>query len=206
MLEFFKAGGVFMIFLLATSVVGLAFIIERGFALRWGRVIPPDVQDAMSQCQVPEDLVELRQVCEARPSSLSRLVLTAHDHLQRPREENLDAIETRARREVLQLERGLVILEIVVGIAPLLGLVGTIHGLIRLFGDLSRSGMADNSVLAAGIAIALNTTLTGLLIAIPSLVAWSYYNKKVETLTVEMETLCDEFLRRFYAGGKRNRL
>jgi biopolymer transport protein ExbB len=66
-------------------------------------------------------------------------------------------------------------------------------------------GLADNAVLAAGIAIALNTTLMGLLIAIPSLVAWSYYNKKVQTLTVEMETLCDEFLRRYYSSAKRVR-
>jgi biopolymer transport protein ExbB len=205
MFEFFRAGGVFMIFLLATSVVGLAFIIERGLALRWGKVIPRDVEDAASKCQAPEDLPGLRQACQARPSSFSRLLLTAQEHLQRPRQENIDAIETRARHEVLQLERGLVVLEIVVGIAPLLGLVGTIHGLIRLFGDLSRSGLADNSVLAAGIAIALNTTLMGLLIAIPSLIAWSYYNKKVETLTVEMETLCDEFLRRHYSGGKKVR-
>lgn len=195
-----------MILLVATSVVALAFIIERGTALRWGKVIPPDVEKAASQCLVPEDLTELRQICQARPSSFSRLLLTAHDHLQRPRQENVDAIETRARHEVLQLERGLVVLEIVVGIAPLLGLVGTIHGLIRLFGDLGRSGLQDNSVLASGIAIALNTTLMGLLIAIPSLIAWSYYNKKVENLTVEMETLCDEFLRRYYSGGKRARV
>jgi len=205
MLEFFTAGGVFMIFLLITSVVGLAFIIERGLALRWGRVIPPDVEEAAQKCQAPEDLTDLRQVCQSRPSSFSRLMLTAHDHLQRPRQENVDAIETRARHEVLQLERGLVVLEIVVGIAPLLGLVGTIHGLIRLFGDLGHSGLADNSVLAAGIAIALNTTLMGLLTAIPSLVAWSYYNKKVETLSVEMETLCDEFLRRYYSAGRKAR-
>jgi biopolymer transport protein ExbB len=205
MLEFFRAGGVFMIFLLATSVVGLTFIIERGLALRWGKVIPSEVEDAASKYLAPEDLPDLRQACQARPSSFSRLLLTAQEHLQRPRQENIDAIETRARHEVLQLERGLVVLEIVVGIAPLLGLVGTIHGLIRLFGDLGRSGLADNSVLAAGIAIALNTTLMGLLIAIPSLIAWSYYNKKVETLTVEMETLCDEFLRRHYSGGKKVR-
>lgn len=202
MIEFFRAGGVFMFFLLATSVIGLAFIIERGLALRWGKVIPPDVEDALNKCHAPEDIPELRRVCQARPSNFSRLLITAQDHLQRPREENTDALETRARHEVLQLERGLVVLEIVVGIAPLLGLVGTIHGLIRLFGDLGRAGLADNSVLAAGIAIALNTTLMGLLIAIPSLVAWSYYNKKVETLTVEMETLCDEFLRRYYSGKK----
>src|SRR5690242_2974605 len=205
MLEFFTAGGVFMIFLLATSVVGLTFIIERGFALRWSKVIPRDVEETMNKCHAPEDLPELRELCEARPSNFSRVLLTAHDHLQRPRQENVDAVETRARHEVLQLERGLVVLEIVVGIAPLLGLVGTIHGLMRLFSDLGRNGLADNSVLAAGIAIALNTTLMGLLIAIPSLIAWSYYNKKVETLTVEMETLCDEFLRRYYSAAKRVR-
>ena len=85
-----------------------------------------------------------------------------------------------------------------VGIAPLLGLVGTVYGLITLFGDLSRVGLGDNAALAKGIGIALYTTLMGLLIAIPSLVAWSYYTKKVETLAVEMETLCDEFLRRNY--------
>jgi biopolymer transport protein ExbB len=205
MVEFVQAGGVFMIFLLATSVVALAFIIERGLALRWGNVIPEEVENAVNKCHLPEDLPALRQTCQEVPSSFSRLVLTAQDHLQRPRQENLDAVETRARHEVLQLDRGLVILEVIVGIAPLLGLVGTIHGLIRLFGDLGRTGVADNSVLAAGIAIALNTTLTGLLIAIPSLVAWSYFSKKVETLTVEMETLLDEFLRRSYAGGKKAR-
>jgi biopolymer transport protein ExbB len=202
MLDFLKAGGPFMILLVLTSIVGLTFIIERGLALRWGRVIPRDVEQAVNRCQQTEDLTELRQVCHARPSSFSRLLLTAHDHLHRPRQETVDAIETRARHEVLQLERGLVVLEIVVGIAPLLGLVGTIHGLIRLFGDLGRSGLSDNTALAGGIAIALNTTLMGLLIAIPSLVAWSYFNKKVETLTVEMETLCDEFLGRLYSISK----
>jgi biopolymer transport protein ExbB len=202
MIDFLKAGGPFMILLVMTSIVGLTFIIERGLALRWGKVIPPDVEQAVNRCQQGQDLGELRQVCHARPSSFSRLLLTAHDHLHRPRQETVDALETRARHEVLHLERGLVVLEIVVGIAPLLGLVGTIHGLIRLFGDLGRMGMGDNSALAGGIAIALNTTLMGLLIAIPSLAAWSYFNKKVETLTVEMETLCDEFLRRCYSMTK----
>src|SRR5262245_13274403 len=106
MLEFLKAGGPFMILLVATSVVGLTFIIERGFALRWRRVIPEQVEEAVSHCQGAEDLTELREVCHASPSSFSSLVLTAHDHLQRPRQENVDAIETRARHEVLQLERG----------------------------------------------------------------------------------------------------
>lgn len=191
-----------MILLLATSVVGLAFIIERGLALRWRRIIPLRIESALEGCRSREDLARFRQLCAETPSPLSTLLAVANDHLGRSREESVDALQTRARYEVLQLERGLVVIEVIVGIAPLLGLVGTIHGLITLFGDLGTGGPADNATLAKGIAIALNTTLSGLLIAIPALVAWSYYTKKVETLAVEMETICDEFLRRHHKTGR----
>jgi biopolymer transport protein ExbB len=76
--------------------------------------------------------------------------------------------------------------------------VGTIYGLILLFAELGSTGMADNNALATGISLALRATLLGLVTAIPALIAWSYYNSKVETMAVEMETLCDEFLRRLY--------
>ena len=198
MWEFLKAGGPFMFLLVMTSVVGLTFIIERGLALRWKKVIPPEVEETVDRCRSKADLDVLHVVCHSQPSALSRLLMIAAEHLNWPKGENVDAIQTRARHEVAQLERGLVVLEIVVGIAPLLGLVGTIHGLITLFGDLGRAGLSDNTAMARGIAIALNTTLGGLLTAIPSLIAWSYYNKKVETLAIELETLCDEFLRRYY--------
>ena len=167
------------------------------------KVIPSKVEFAVENWRSREDVPRLREVCGENPSAFSRVVMVAQDHLNCPREENADAIQTRARHEVLQLERGLVVLEVVVGIAPLLGLVGTIHGLITLFHDLGGVGLADNTVVARGIGITLNTTLMGLLIAIPSLVCWSYYTKKVETLAIEMETLCDEFLRRHYRADKR---
>jgi biopolymer transport protein ExbB len=198
MWDFIRAGGPFMILLVGTSVVGLTFIIERGLALRWSKVIPARLETTLANCRSREDTARLRQVAAEETSSLGRLTMVAIDHLNSPREENVDAVENCARREVLELERGLVVLEVVVGIAPLLGLVGTIHGLTTLFGDLGNVGSGDNASLAKGIAIALNTTLTGLLIAVPALVTWSYYTKKVETLTVELETLCDEFLRRHY--------
>jgi len=190
----------FIVILILTSIVGLTFIIERGLALRWRRVIPREIETATENCRAKKDVGALLEVCEAHPSPISRLLLKAHEHRAWPREENVDALEIRARYEVTRLERGLVILEIVVGIAPLLGLVGTIYGLIILFGGLGEAGLSDNSVLAEGIALALNATLLGLMTAIPSLIAWSYYNKKVETLAVEMETICDEFIRRLYRG------
>ena len=97
-----------------------------------------------------------------------------------------------------RLERGLVVLEIIVGIAPLLGLVGTILGMMTAFGNVGKSGQIDPAELAKGISLILRATLFGLLIAIPSLIFWSYYSKKVESIAIEMESMCDEFLRRQY--------
>jgi len=180
-----------------TSIVGLTFIIERAFALRWRRVVPSEIEAAVRSCHTPEDVPMLKRVCEQHDSPMSRLLLVAAEHLHWPKVDNVDATQTRARREVIRLERGLVVLEIIVGIAPLLGLVGTIVGMMSAFSDVGQS-LNNASKLAKDIATILNATLLGLLIAIPSLIFWSYYNKKVEAIAVEMEGLCDEFIRRQY--------
>jgi len=184
--------------LILTSTVGLAFIIERAFALRWRRIVPAAVEAAVQSCQTPEDIPMLRRVCQQHNSVISRLLLLAADHLDWPKTEAVDAIQTRARHEILRLERGLVVLEIIVGIAPLLGLVGTILGMMSVFADVGQTGLTDAGKLAQGIALILRATLFGLMIAIPSLIFWSYYTKKVESFAIEMETICEEFIRRQY--------
>jgi biopolymer transport protein ExbB len=188
----------FEIIMSVTSLVGLAFIIERGLALRWNRVMPRAVESAAENSRTAEDRSALRRLCEQSRAPLARLLLLAEKNMDLTQEENEAALQTRARQEIVHLERGLVILEIVVGIAPLLGLVGTIYGMMALFGSLSESGLGDNTVLAKGISLILRFTMMGLLIAIPSLIAWNYYTKKVEMLAVEMETVCSEFIRRQY--------
>ncbi len=188
--------------LVLTSVIGLTFIVERGLALRWRKVLPPEIEAAVESCQTPEDVPMLKRVCQQNTSPLSRLLLLAVDHLTWPKADNTDALQTRARHEIVRLERGLVVLEIIVGIAPLLGLVGTIVGMMTAFGDVGQAAQIDAAKLAQGIALILRATLIGLLIAIPALITWSYYTKKVEMLAVEMETLCDEFVRRQYREGK----
>ena len=185
-----------------TSVVGVGVILWRGWVLRWSQVVPPPITAALAECRAPEDLKKLRWHCEQNPSPLARLLLLAADHWDWPKADNVDSLETAARHEIVRLERGLVVLEIIVGIAPLLGLVGTIAGMMTLFGDIGQSGLGDAARLAKGIALILNATLIGLLIAIPSLIFWSYFSKKVEVLAVEMETLCDEFIRKQYAEKK----
>ena len=181
-----------------TSVVALAFIIERGLMLRWHKVVPPQIEKAVETCQAADDIATLRRACEKNASPLGRLLLRATDHLSWPKADNVDALQTQARHEIVRLERGLVVLEIIVGIAPLLGLVGTIIGMMTVFGDIGQAGLNDAAKLAQGIAFILIATLAGLLIAIPALIFWSYYTKKVEMLAVEMETICDEFIRRQY--------
>ncbi|MFO1488328.1 MAG: MotA/TolQ/ExbB proton channel family protein [Verrucomicrobiota bacterium] len=184
--------------LIVTSIVGLTFIIALGRTLRWQKVLPREIETAVASCHGPEDVPMLRRACAQHDAPLSRLLLLAADHLEWPKVDNVEAIQTQARHEIVRLERGLVVLEIIVGIAPLLGLVGTIVGMMAVFGDLGQTGLNDAAKLAQGIALILRATLIGLLIAIPALVFWSYYTKKVETLAVEMEALCEEFIRRQY--------
>jgi biopolymer transport protein ExbB len=186
------------VLLFVTSVVGLTFIVERGIALRWRRVVPSAVEAAVESCRASEDVPMLRRVCEQHNSPMSRLLLLTAEHLDWPKTEAVDAVQTRARQEIARLERGLVVLEIIVGIAPLLGLVGTILGMMTAFGNVGKSGQIDPAELAKGISLILRATLFGLLIAIPSLIFWSYYSKKVESIAIEMESMCDEFLRRQY--------
>jgi biopolymer transport protein ExbB len=188
-----------------TSVVGLGVVIWRAWALGWEKNVPSRLTSALNECRSPEDLKNVRALCDSQSSPLARLIRLASDRLDWPSADNAGSIESSARYEVVKLERGLVVLEIIVGIAPLLGLVGTIIGMIGVFGDLGQTGlnnMNDASKLAQGISLILRTTLIGLLISIPSLVAWSYFSKKVEVIAVEMETLCDEFIRRQYRDKK----
>src|SRR6266581_9609082 len=193
----------FIIALIITSIIAVTFIVERGIALRWKKVIPAAVESAVFNYQSGRDLPMLRGICEQHPSTQSRLLLFVSEHFDWPKSESVDVLETRARHEVSKLERGLVVLEIIVGIAPLLGLVGTIVGMMGAFADVGTAGLADAAKLAQGISLILRATLIGLLIAIPALISWSYYSKKVELLAVEMETLCDEFVRRQYREGKK---
>ena len=189
----------FILFLLGvTSVISLAFIIDRGLALRRNVILPPPVVDSLDLCETRSDVNTLLRFCQQHERApLARLTTTTIEHLDWAKPDNVEALQTRARHEVSRMERGMVVLEIITGIAPLLGLVGTVFGLIEIFGEMP-SPEADTADFAGGISLALYATLSGLSIAIPSLVAWSIYNKRIETFAIEMEMLLDKFLRRQY--------
>jgi len=190
------------VLLALTSVIGLAIIGERSLALRWPKVVPPQITAAVAACRTRDDVKMLVHICTKNPSALGRLLQLAAERLDWSKEDNVEALQSAARHEIVRLERRLVVLEIIVGIAPLLGLVGTIVGMMTLFGNVGQTGLNDVARLAGGIGLILKTTLIGLLIAIPSLIAWSYFSKKVEVFAVEMEALCEDFIRRQYHGKK----
>jgi len=187
-------GGPFVWLLLGLSVTALTLVLERAWSLRRERILPRPLLDALAD----GDVSRLRGACQARPSPLARLIVSILDHLPWPKSENVAALEVRARQEIAGLERGLVVLEIIVGVAPLLGLVGTIYGIIPLLGEFGSNLQADNAFIAKGMSIALYKTVLGLLVAMPALAAWSVFNKRVELLGLELEGVCDTLIRRHY--------
>ena len=189
--------------LILASTISLFLIFERGLALRQSVIIPFRVVELQGICKTEDNLLTLRTTANKIQSPYSRLIACAIDHLHLTREENMEMLQTRARSEVAKMERGIVVLEIITGIAPLLGLVGTIFGLITLFQGMGVEASAEQTALfSQGISIALKATLLGLVVAIPSLIGWSYFNRKVETLAIEMENLCDQFLYEQYRNNE----
>ncbi len=205
--QFFVHGGFFMYLLLACSLVAVATMILRGWALRRDQVLPPAIWNEIEALAPGENrraLAKLEELVADDPTPLGRVTHVCLRHIEWPRSENVEAVQTRAKREVIRMESGLVVLEVIVGIAPLIGLLGAVSGLVTVFASLGTSEtIADPRGLALGISEALNTTIVGLAIAIPSLIAYSYYSKKVETLSAEMEAIISGLLAKCYSRKSR---
>jgi len=201
MLGFFARGGLFMWPLLACSIVSLTTMILRGLALRRKNVMPQLIEQEIERLAPGESPELLSRIVHNDPSSLARITRVALQYLRAPRSENIEAVQTRARHEMVRLEKGLIVLEVIVGIAPLLGLIGAVSGLVHVFSHLGLSGGAsDTRQIALGIAEALNATVFGLSIAVPTLIGFTYFSRKVEVMSVEMETLVVELINKLYYG------
>src|SRR5437016_9305608 len=200
-MSFFVKGGLFMWPLLACSIISVTTMILRGVALREKNVMPLVIQGEIERLVPGASPERLSRLVHHDSSSLARIARVALQHLRGPRSENVEVVETRARHEMVRLEKGLIVLEVITGIAPLLGLIGAVSGLVHVFSHLGlSSGASDTRQIALGIAEALNATVFGLSIAVPTLVAFSYFSKKVEVMSVEMETLVVELIAKCYFG------
>jgi len=188
--QFLLKGGPFMIPLALTSVVGITAIIYKLLSLSGGRVIPADLAHKVANFHdlAAADRTEpvLREF-ERGGSTLARLAAVAVRHRGKPQQDIILAVEASAREETSRLHAGIGVLDIVITIAPLLGLLGTASGLVAIFDGLGVS--EDYLAVARGIAMALNTTIFGLAIAVPCVVAHGYFTRRIEVLTARLESL-----------------
>jgi len=181
------AGGWLMLPILACSVIAMAIIVERFFMLRKKKVLPAnlvvDVWRLASSKQLTEEKVREYQM----GSPLGRVVAAGLANRHKDRDSMKVSIEEVGGQVAHELERYLNALGTIAAITPLLGLLGTVVGMIKVFTNITTVGVGNPAVLAGGISQALITTASGLMIAIPALIFYRYFRGKVDGLVVDME-------------------
>jgi biopolymer transport protein ExbB len=174
-MDLLNNAGIFLYPLAVCSFIAVFITIERLLALRNSKVIPRNMVDAF----VSGDIEKV----ESSMQSVTGRIVTFY----RERSPDPEALNAYARLEVSRMERGMFLLEVVIGAAPLLGLLGTVTGLTQVFGGFSAdTGLPDPAAFITGIALALNTTILGLAIAIPALAAHAYLLRRVESLAARI--------------------
>lgn len=189
MMEILRSGGPVMIPLAACSVLALAIIAERFWNLREEKVLPPDEVTRLRHLIDEGEFERAEEFASSRPGPLNNILIAALEVRDAEREFIREVVRDAGRQEVPGLERYLGSLGTIASVSPLLGLLGTVLGMIRVFGIISQQGVGQADALAGGISEAMITTATGLAIAIPALAAYNYLVGKAEGLVLEIERL-----------------
>ncbi|MDQ8193070.1 MotA/TolQ/ExbB proton channel family protein [Coraliomargarita sp. SDUM461004] len=174
-MDIFIHAGIFIYPLALCSLIAVFITFERLIALRSSRVMPASWMAVLSSGRM--------EGIEGDSASVAGRIVQFY-HTRQP---DADALKAYARLEVSRMERGVFLLEVVIGAAPLIGLLGTVTGLTQVFSGFSaETGLPDPATFIRGIALALNTTILGLAIAIPALAAHAYVLRRVESLAVRI--------------------
>jgi len=188
-LEVLQKSGIVGYLIFALSVVALAIVLEKLYVLRMRKLVPKDDLRLLVEFFGQGDIGSAVELCRKRKSLLSKIVIETIRNMGQHRKDNfLHAFEVSARRYVIELERGLTLLATTAAVSPLLGLLGTVLGMVKIFGVLTGGGALGNpQQLSAGIAEALLTTIMGLIVAIPAIVMYNVFNKKLDKIATELE-------------------
>lgn len=188
-------GGVIMWPILICSIVALAIAIERFYSLRRVSIDTREFMDVIRTAMRQNRVQEAVEICDETNAPISRIVKAGLLKYNRSKEDIREAIEDAGHLEVPRLERYMSALATCANIAPLLGLLGTVQGMINCFATIEhKQGQVNPSDLAEGIATALITTFAGLTVAIPTLVVYNYLVSRVENMVVEMEISSSELI------------
>jgi biopolymer transport protein ExbB len=193
MWELVRAGGPFMAPIILCSIAAVGILLERLWTLQRKRVLPEELVKKLSSFaesgQVSPKFIEALE----KNSPLGRVLAAALANRDRGREIMMERVQDTGRHVVHELERFLNTLGTIASISPLLGLLGTVTGIIRAFNAVMLGGMGDPRLLAGGISEALITTAGGLAVAIPSFIAYRYLRGKVERIVIDMEKIAVTF-------------
>ncbi len=187
MFELVQSGGVVMLFILLALIATIAIAAERFWALRRGSVIPKDLKPQVLKWARNRSLDEKHLQRLADSSPLGAVMAAALRYREQPREVMLASVEDVGRHTVHELEKPVTWLSVIADVAPLLGLLGTVVGMIKVFASIMEYGVGDAGVLAGGISQALITTAAGLVVAIPALLLYRYLKSRLDDLSIEME-------------------
>ncbi len=187
MLEMIYEGGIMMIPLFLCSILVVTIAFERGFSLRRKKVIKSESVWVVENVSGKDDINKTLAHCKNSNDAFSNIInATLTSYIDNPRDIK-EYVEEQGRIEVRRLEKRLVILETIAGIAPLLGLLGTVIGMIEVFDGISIEGITRTASLSSGISEALITTVAGLSIGILALVFYNYFTNKAEDFVLEIE-------------------
>lgn len=191
----YQSGGPFMHPLLLFSLIALVVIIERAFALWKARINTQEfiarVRTALLKRRNVKEAITVSEEFQGPIASIMKAGLIKYG---RPQEEIERTIEAASAHELARLERGLGVLATVANVAPLVGFLGTVSGMINSFDALAQAGLSNPGLVAKGISEALITTAGGLVVAVPVLIAFNYFSSQVGKFVLEMETAANVLL------------
>jgi biopolymer transport protein ExbB len=187
LLQLFRDGGIFMWPLLACSVLGLAVILVKFVTLRMARVRTDQLLDRVRSLVHAGKLDDAIELCANTRGPVASILLTGLHLFQEGEASRADQAVTHAGRiEMAFLEKGLVVLATIANVAPLIGFLGTVAGMILAFGAIELAGEVEATLVAGGIKVALITTASGLVIAIPVNIAHNYFVSQIDGLIIDM--------------------
>lgn len=200
MMDYMKAGGTIMWLIATLSVVALAVVIERLLFFRRSWADPEKLETEFGEAVSHGDIDGARAVIRSANSSLHRLYFAAFAHWGIGREEMKLLMEQQVRREIFRWEKNLFMLEVIGRIAPLLGLLGTVLGMVEMFSSLHAGGQISATAVTGGIWKALFTTVAGLVVAIPTICAHAWLTAQIDNEEETLSRGADYLIREHFAS------
>ena len=192
--DWFEKGGILMYPILLCSLLSVAIILERFIALQRKRVIPPAFLQRLQEFWRRGDVQEVLPLCQQSEAPLTRILEAGFRRSESGLQGVERGIEAAGQHEVSLLTANLRLLGAIGAIAPMIGLLGTVLGMISAFESIAQSGSGNPNLVASGIAEALTTTAAGMIVAIPSLAAYHFFRGRIDRLVYEMEEIATTLL------------